>query len=770
MSRPKINFDFFSSFIIRVPSLPISFYQNLTNGLTIEDHIIKDLLQENQIKESLFLASPELYNEVQKWIILENYCPHKASRIKNSVLKYFIRMSTRCTPFGLFSACGSGRFANKTTINIDNKRSFYRKTRFDMQFIASLGNELQSNSIIQNKLLFYPNTTLYKLGDFYRYVQYTLDRDSRKYSLEAVKRTEYLDLLLEKSTLGISKIGLANFLVSSEISKVEAIDYIEELINHQILVSELELKLTGDDFFNKLIDLDFLRKEDQKNSISEEKKELFVIENTGKNTLLLDLEALSKKLLEIDNRQEVSFLHYEKIVQTLRKTGVLFNEKYLFQTDLFLKSNDFQLDENYKNELLNAIRLLNKISTIPKKKIFENFKKEFIKRYEEEAIPLVKALDFETGIGYGSDNENFDVTPILDEIDLKNNLNTEEQFFLNETEKIVHHKFRNAIINNEKTIELKHRDFSNIDFSHENLSPTFSCLFEIVTENEKESIVIQSIGGSSAANLFSRFCYGSDEINELANEITEHESNSFEDKIVAEIIHLPEARTGNVLRRPTFRSYEIPYLAQSNLHSSRQIHIEDIILKVSSGHLILWSKKHKKEIIPKLTNAHNFSHKALPIYQFLCDMQYENSKATIGIKTENLEKLFDYFPRITIGNCIISKAKWIFTKKQNPDFFNSLNSKHKIYDQNIFSFITDIASLVKNNSLPQYVTLLDGDNTLLINIQNRTCVEVLLSAIKNRTKFILEEYLFPSERVVTTKNDYYANQFAVALKWSKQEF
>lgn len=423
-----------------------------------------------------------------------------------------------------------------------------------------------------------------------------------------------------------------------------------------------------------------------------------------------------------------------------------------------------------KKELLHAIKFLNKISSITPSKKLQNFKKDFIKRYDLEAIPLVEALDFETGIGYGSDHKNFDVTPILDELALNHKFKTENKIILDEVENIFHSKFKNAILKSQKSIELNHNDFKAIDFSNQNLSSTFSCLFEIVTENEEEWIVIQNIGGSSAANLFSRFCYGNDEINTLANEITNYESKSFDGKIVAEIVHLPEARTGNVLKRPAFRMHEIPYLSKSDLDASQQIPITDIIIKISSNRIVLWSQEKQKEIIPKLTNAHNFSHQALPIYEFLCDMQFENTKSSLGIKTANLEKLFDFTPRVFLGKCIILKAKWIFSQEQHPHFFKMLNVNSEIYYQNISRFVSDITSCISYKPIPQYVSLIDGDNTLVINMQNYDCQKMLLSAIKNRTKFVLEEYLFPSEKTVTNKNEYHSNQFIAGVKWKKNEF
>ena len=763
MSKSKISYCSFSSFIIRTPAYPIDFYKNLTKGLFIESDAIKEILKNTPINEGLFLASPELYAEIQKWIIQEDYPVEKSNKIKLSGLKYLFRMSTRCTPFGLFAACGAGKLANETIINIDKEKSFHRKTRFDMQFLTNLASELTANLTIQNQILFYPNSTLYHLGNFYRYVEYTLHQNKRKYSLEALKRTDYLDLVLLKSIAGASKKELTTVLVSDEITKNDANTFIEELITNQILVSELELTLTSPSkkklsLLNPSPEDCFVARNDRETS-SENKT----------NGYSLELDDLNKQLFEIDTKFDNPISCYEDIIETVAKTNIPFDKKYLLQTDLFLDSNDFQLDKKYTSELLKAIDVLNKISEKPKNTLLENFKKAFVERYESESIPLVKALDVETGIGYLQHNDSFDVTPLLDSIGISQKNETHNhQISLNKAEKIIYKKLQYALQNNDHSIELKQSDFNNNDFSGQNLPATFSCLFEIVEEQGKEWIIIQSIGGSSAANLLARFCYGDPGINDLANEITQYESENYSDKILAEIVHLPEARTGNVLRRPSFRAFEIPYLGQSSLPVSNQINIEDLVLFMKNDRLVLWSKKHDKEVIPRLNNAHNYSYNALPIYHFLCDMQFENCKSGIGFNWDNLEIFFDYFPRVTIGNCIVSKAKWVFNKEKHPEFFKVLTKKEIIYDKNIFSFATHILSFEDNELLPQYVSLADGDNALIINLENSTCIEMLVETVKNRSQFVLEEFLFPSSKVVTGKTDCYANQFIVGMKRDKK--
>lgn len=79
------------------------------------------------------------------------------------------------------------------------------------------------------------------------------------------------------------------------------------------------------------------------------------------------------------------------------------------------------------------------------------------------------------------------------------------------------------------------------------------------------------MGGTSAANLISRFSHLDPSVCQLVKAITQKESELYPDAIVAEIIHLPAARTGNILFRSILREYEIPYLGHSHLAADQQI-------------------------------------------------------------------------------------------------------------------------------------------------------------------------------------------------------
>ncbi|QBA23821.1 hypothetical protein EU348_06660 [Chryseobacterium indologenes] len=69
-------------------------------------------------------------------------------------------MSTRCTPFGLFSAVGLGSF-DKPRIAIPVSEKI-RNTKLDMYFLVSLAQYFVQQPEIRNKLLFYLITVFIK--------------------------------------------------------------------------------------------------------------------------------------------------------------------------------------------------------------------------------------------------------------------------------------------------------------------------------------------------------------------------------------------------------------------------------------------------------------------------------------------------------------------------------------------------------------------------------------------------------------------------------
>jgi hypothetical protein len=199
------------------------------------------------------------------------------------------------------------------------------------------------------------------------------------------------------------------------------------------------------------------------------------------------------------------------------------------------------------------------------------------------------------------------------------------------------------------------------------------------------------------------------------------------------------------LLRPQLRKYEIPYLAKASVSKEKQIPLDDLYISVKQGKkIVLRSKSLNKEIVPRLSTAHNYSNNALPIYQFLCDLQTQDLRGGVGFNWGSLANEFSFLPRVKYKNIILSKATWNIKKEDIDDLIKLKNNKE----------IEDKAKAWKENlKLPDYVLLADGDNELLLNLNNLLSIKTLLSLVKKRSGFQLKEFLFNPEKALVKRGD-----------------
>jgi thiopeptide-type bacteriocin biosynthesis protein len=269
--------------------------------------------------------------------------------------------------------------------------------------------------------------------------------------------------------------------------------------------------------------------------------------------------------------------------------------------------------------------------------------------------------------------------------------------------------------------------------------------------------------GSSAINLLARFANTNNEIKKVIKKIAEFEQAQIPNKILAEIIHLPENRIGNILSRPSTRAYEIPYLTKSSVGTQNQIQVQDLTIKIKNNTIILFDTKLKKEIIPRLSNAHNYMKTSLPVYYFLCDIQSQYFTNTyLGFSWGKLFYQFDFLPRIEFENTVLSSAKWVLKQKDLEPFKDESSS------------ITDkknaFIKLKKRIQLDEQFLFIDGGEELLIDSENLTSFECFINMIKAKYEIVLEEYIFNNEDalITNTNKKAYTNE-CIALLLNEQK-
>ncbi|HKC34897.1 MAG TPA: lantibiotic dehydratase, partial [Chitinophagaceae bacterium] len=272
------------------------------------------------------------------------------------------------------------------------------------------------------------------------------------------------------------------------------------------------------------------------------------------------------------------------------------------------------------------------------------------------------------------------------------------------------------------------------------------------------SISLQSPTGPSGGNLLGRFCHLHPDIEKLTRSVLEEEERHRPEAVFAEIVHLPESRIGNILMRPVLRQYEIPYLCGTTLDKKFQIPVSDLLVGIEANKVVLRSKRLNKEIIPRLTTAHNFSLTTLPVYQFLCDLQFQNTRS-IGWQWGILDNQ-PFLPGVSYGKFILSKARWVLTKEE----VKNLDQK------NDETFIQQFAGLRKKKNLPEYVLLSQGDNELLLHLENIFCLKLLLAETNKTGTLILTESLeTPGSCWIKSPDGHHAGEFIFTFSRKKTE-
>jgi hypothetical protein len=714
------------------PKFIIRTHKNSFNELkSFCEKNIETLFCQTDVQDAIYIASSDLYERLKKYSSLEN---KEKKQVRNSFMRYINRMSTRCTPFGLFAGCAIGTIGERTNLIVSRK--IIRHTRLDMNYLCSLSQYLSDIPEIKYKLKYYPNNSLYIVGNEYRYIEYYYLKDRRVHQVSSVKRTFYLDRILQISKKGISIEYLYPYIINEYIQKKDAINYISDLIQSQILVSELDPTVTGDDLLTSILS----------------KIDSIDVKSQSRN----ELRSIQHVMRQIDISEDDSLNKYGEIENLVKNIGASYNRKYLLQVDINNVFTSSTIGESIRKEIDSTVTFLNKITSAQKNDGLIKFQEEFSKKFEEQEIPLQIALDPEIGIGYPVENGSKDISPLLDGFILPNSIKFSQNVNYGVIQSVLLKKLTeqgDALFE----IEIKDEDFKDTNENRVDLPDTFSVLFEIIRDNGNDILIrLKSIGNSSAANLLARFAYTDKKMEDFVKEITEKEQSLNPDVILAEIAHLPDSRVGNVLYRPHLRNYEIAYLANSSMPQDKVIYASDIMLSLKYGKLFLRSKRLNKEIVPHLTNAHYYSLSTIPVYRFLCDMQHQNQCDSLTFNMGFLQNELPYIPRIRYKHTVLSPATWNIKIDEIKHLISIKADENLLLNTDIWR---------EKKGISNYSLLSDWDNKLFIDWGNIISVHAFLSIVKNRASFLLTEFLYDEKDpvIIDENGNGYLNECIATL-------
>ena len=708
----------FDSFVIRTPLL------SFENRLEFD-------FDNPLFEEALYIASPELYE--QKNLQRAAYSSH----MQRTLYKYWVRASTRSTPFGLFSSWSLGRIGDNDNVEIGNSAGIVRHARLDMSLLCRIARHLQTIPEVAERVLYYPNDSIVCVGDQIHFVEYQNKDGYRTYYLQRADYSEELGAILDKAQKGLSIQDAVKILCSLDVNEQSAREFVADLISSQILVSEIEINAIGKEPLARLIS---------------------ILMKRNVPSIYYDRLLAYEQILKTRMKERVDKSLCEGMYSDLSKDLNDFDRKYLLQVDTYRDLKHGTLSRNTIRAVEDAITFLSKVTRGAVSKNIQTFQSKFMERYEEQSIPLLLALDQESGIGYPV-GDNYDVNEELINGIPFTHSDRDDALRLSQLDIAILRKcvgsaggFIEEVALDDDLIASKNSNDDRMP------APTISALINIVINEEGEQrINLLSCGGVSASSLIGRIGYILPEINELCSTICSHEQESMpSDTIVSEIVHMPQDRVGNVIHRIIKRKGEIHYLSNRNPLDEYSLSASDLLLEIKRGRLTLRSRHTGEIIIPILSNAHNYHLQPLPVYQFLCDYQHYYFKSVGKIDVSNILSALKFSPRIVYKNIVLSPRKWVV---ELSDF--GLGGKKSLNDEKVQGWR-------EKNDIPDEVLICEFDNELYINFKNDLSRDVFKDQIEHKKRLILAELYGTPDGSIHGEGGNYRSEICLSFHTNKE--
>jgi lantibiotic biosynthesis protein len=687
---------------------------------------LRKIVAQPEILHALYVASPSLHAGIEHW--KRDPDSKKGLQAERALVRYFVRMAARSTPFGLFSGCSVGQVDDRveTSAMVFEPRSRYRLScRLDFDYLFALTAALRGDPALEMELQFWPNSSLHKIADAWYYTESRMADTKRTHHLVKIESDPYMEAVIARAQDGATVAQLVQAVLSApgdaDPTDEEAKEYVLGLVrDNEILISNLSPLLTGTPPLD-----DVIQHLESVSSGTETAKALRDVRNR-----LSSIEAASLGCKPSD---------YEAITAELEKLPAKIDRARLYQVDMIKPVEHAVLGKAVISELINGVEILCRLGKTSEPDDLKSFREAFSARYESAMVPLMDALDEESGIGFGNAAGKTDASPLLRGLRLKG---AGEPDWKGRTLGVHPALIRQTIEclqSGRSELELDLDELEQKEKSPLKLADSFCVMGTLVAKSRDElqqgnfEFYMHGAFGPSGARLLGRFCHEDEEIDSGVRKHLRQEELHDPEAVYAEVVYLPEGRIGNVLCRPVLREYEIPYLARSGAPLERQLPVGDLMVGIERGSIVLYSRKLKRRIIPRVTNAHGFVNPQLSsVYRFLCFLQHQHGMSVPSFSWGALET-FDYLPRVKVGRLILSLARWRLSEKEIDAIGKEEGSQR----------FAAVQKLRERRRLPRWVVLQEGDNSLPVDLENALSVDAFVHVLKRGSQSSLME-MYPS--------------------------
>jgi lantibiotic biosynthesis protein len=680
--------------------------------------VLRGLTADLVIEQALAVASTDILKGLA--YIRQGDTSRRSEHAYSGVLRYLVRMSTRPTPFGLFSGVAVGTLGEKTTVQMGTPTVQDIRTRPDMGWLLSIIQHIEEDKVLIPQLNVVVNSTVYVAGAraVLPYADVYGKGDNRSIALRATPVVRYV---MERAQKPVPYNQLRQDLLEtfSHATEQQVDSLLQQLWNLHFLVSDLRPPLTSAN------------------------PEQYLLEHLGRIPGAAGLTAALEEVTEIAELIEQAGMGGSTfLLHRLKERQKFLVNDYSHQTyqmDASLHLETPQLNREIGEAVADATEVLIRMTRSSQGvHHLREYYMAFVERYGMEAeVPLLDLLSPEFGLdapsGYLEPQRSFRLQPLPLP-------NTQAR------DSILSSLLADALYHQAQEIELTDDIVQKLTQwapGPESLPPPAAMEMylqihaaspEAIDQGEWRGVVAPaclSVGGRT-------FCRFFDILGEkglqLLQEYTRKEEELFPDIIFAELSYMPTlGRGANVTIRPALRSYEIVVNTMPSVPPERVLPLNDLVVGVKGERFYIRSLRLGRKVVVTQSHMLNIMH-APNICRFLLEASHDSNPAYSPFDWGAAAKAV-FLPRVVRKKIVLSPARW-----------NLQSSMIELIGQGSHEarFFRGVQQWREQWRVPRYVYLAQFDNRLLLDLEHPLTIAELRDALKKvgeHTPVALQEML-----------------------------
>ncbi|PND39483.1 hypothetical protein C1O66_19385 [Paucibacter aquatile] len=698
--------------LLRHPLLPLEQFEAWCQSADREQYILAQY-EQAWLDEALYVSSPSLHarlQELRAGVGELHEHPSERRKFLASLARFLSRAAYRCTPFGLFAQVQLGRVGATAPAEGETAPALRRGIHLDSGVEAWLIETALQDRSWRELLKWQISNTAFQSGAHLNYVDWVYQANrQRSYRAVEVSFDEALSLVLEAAQSPRPFVELCEALVRRlDVEAEEAGDYLHQLIDRRLLLPCLAPTAST------ACSLDL------------------ALAQSPDHPVLAPIREIQQQLHSLrhaaDQRQSLVPQYQVLRARIEAQIGAEDLSRGVLQIDT-LDARPAPVDAQQLQALLGRIQLLMRHTARPAGAL-QSYKRLFRERFEDREVNLAYALHPELGLAYP--NRGPLVSPLLDGLRLgapaeadssgaPGGLLPLERLLLS---RLFGQGAQGACIAlteadlqalpSPPALTLPEGGFAQLSVlpSPPGVAPKFE---------------LRGLGGRNGLELIARFCHLSPELSEAAAHYAREHRDEHPDCIYAEIIHHPQDRLLNILRRPSLATHELVYAGSSDKPREQQLWLSDLSIQLLGDRFVLRERRSGRRVIPRLSSAHNYHARQLGAYEFLAGLQ-DDDGPWLGFSWPAAVQHLPQLPRVELDGLVLARARWLLDAAQ----IAALNQ----------AAVSDgLRAWWQAMGLPRYVTWDQHDNHLPVDLDNPASVGLLLDDIIKLPQATLHECL-----------------------------